>query len=177
MFPSASGYEFASHPILHSDPCTWDSQAWIFPIARTKITPWEVPSGPNLSQIACWAMQVTLRPSHNRSPLHIHWLSCFSKPSVGLAPAFWDGYPCACMAFCSRCASLWPQACGGNAEVLHIGAQIYVQVRPWLWSCVLRYRNNHRLWMFGMKCSPPPVSFLGCPASIFLPSSPVIQVR
>lgn len=85
-------------------------------------------------------MQVTVRsspwcPVCWRGPLPIHWLSCCSEPSAGLAPPVWDGCPSACMAFCSSCVPLWPQSCAVNVD-LRIGARIYVWAGPWLWSCV-----------------------------------------
>lgn len=98
-----------SHPILHSDPCTWDSQAWLFPLARTKITPCTAPSGPNLLRIACWAAQVTVRWSHSHpicwpGPCCVRWLSFEPQHSE-------DARPSASVVFCSSCFTLAAELC------------------------------------------------------------------
>lgn len=119
------------------DLCTWDSQAWLLPLVRTKITAWKAPPGPNPLQIACWAVQVTLRSWHWcrvcwQGPLPICWLCCCSKPTQGLA---WDECLVACVAVCSRCVTLWTHTHAANVADLQTGTRVYVWAGPWLWSC------------------------------------------
>lgn len=90
------------------------SQAWLLLLVRTKITPWEAPSGPKLLQIACWAVWVTLRPSH--------WCAGCCQgpfPSAGCAAALgsaWGGFPVTCGCVWQVCHAVHTHPCSRDLQ-------------------------------------------------------------